>query len=427
MPNEGLNSSRARRLETWKEVAGHFGVTVRTAQLWEAERGLPVHRQPGPKGRVWADPAELDAWRATAAGSAEVSRPQPAVRTTRRSWSWIAAGAAVAAGVLGAYGWMLRTQPPRVTSAEIRKAVLVALDEEGRVLWKKTQPENPMRDTSGGGVKPLVVETKDGAREVIFAVERDGELGLSDYLMAFTEAGDLRWRIEMGKPVRADKAYPPAYRISTMVAWRRESGELAGYLVSSTHMPNWPCQIAWVSPEGKVIREYWHSGHMHDLKVRWDASEQRYLLYAGGLGNGTQGAELVILDPEKMEGASREESAEYQIRDMAPGNEVARVVFNKSRLCREEGAVYNVAHNVMVRDEEVTVMTNEIPSLSEDQGAMISYTLGHDLRVRRVSLSDWGLTVWQRRYARKQVSRLWDEAERDRLSRVRYLVGGPPQ
>ena len=34
--------------------------------MWEAERGLPVKRLPGRRGMVWADVAELDAWRESA-------------------------------------------------------------------------------------------------------------------------------------------------------------------------------------------------------------------------------------------------------------------------------------------------------------------------------------------------------------------------
>lgn len=49
-------------VSSWKEIAAHFGVTVRTVQIWEAERSLPVRRLPGIKGRVYAYLDELEAW-----------------------------------------------------------------------------------------------------------------------------------------------------------------------------------------------------------------------------------------------------------------------------------------------------------------------------------------------------------------------------
>jgi hypothetical protein len=49
-------------LGSWKEIAHHLGVNVRTAQKWERERAMPVRRSSGVRGRVSADSATLDAW-----------------------------------------------------------------------------------------------------------------------------------------------------------------------------------------------------------------------------------------------------------------------------------------------------------------------------------------------------------------------------
>ena len=51
------------RLESWKEIAAHFGRRVRTVQRWEKEEGLPVHRHAHrSRGTIYAIPEELDAW-----------------------------------------------------------------------------------------------------------------------------------------------------------------------------------------------------------------------------------------------------------------------------------------------------------------------------------------------------------------------------
>jgi hypothetical protein len=52
-----------RELTTWKAIAAHLGVHLRTAQTWEAHRGLPVRRLPGGRGRVTTTTEELDQWR----------------------------------------------------------------------------------------------------------------------------------------------------------------------------------------------------------------------------------------------------------------------------------------------------------------------------------------------------------------------------
>jgi hypothetical protein len=53
-------------LTSWKEIATHLGINVRTAQRWERERRLPVRRLPGGRGRVATTITALDAWQRTA-------------------------------------------------------------------------------------------------------------------------------------------------------------------------------------------------------------------------------------------------------------------------------------------------------------------------------------------------------------------------
>jgi hypothetical protein len=55
----------SRELTSWKQIAAHLGVNIRTAQKWENERGLPVRRLPGGHGRVAADITTLDALKDT--------------------------------------------------------------------------------------------------------------------------------------------------------------------------------------------------------------------------------------------------------------------------------------------------------------------------------------------------------------------------
>src|SRR5579864_2813093 len=48
-----------KRLDSWKEIAAFFGRDERTLSRWEKELGLPIHRLPGAKGRVYAYTEEL--------------------------------------------------------------------------------------------------------------------------------------------------------------------------------------------------------------------------------------------------------------------------------------------------------------------------------------------------------------------------------
>ncbi len=54
--------STADRLDSWKEIAAYLRRGVRTAQRWEREAKLPVHRVATERGSVYAFRSELDAW-----------------------------------------------------------------------------------------------------------------------------------------------------------------------------------------------------------------------------------------------------------------------------------------------------------------------------------------------------------------------------
>jgi hypothetical protein len=92
-------------LKSWKEIASYLSVSVRTAQRWKQERGLPV-RQPGTgrKGAVLALTTELDRW-------LQQSSPQNATGATEED--------ALADIDTTNMLWSRYLRPPRYT-AEIR-------------------------------------------------------------------------------------------------------------------------------------------------------------------------------------------------------------------------------------------------------------------------------------------------------------------
>ncbi len=88
----GSNPSTSRqRLDSWKEIAVFFGRDERTVNRWEKELGLPVHRLPGTKGRVYAYTDELS--------------------------DWLAAPRTGGAGLSGATGASLKVLPERTSPA----------------------------------------------------------------------------------------------------------------------------------------------------------------------------------------------------------------------------------------------------------------------------------------------------------------------
>ena len=59
----GDRARNGDKLDSWKEIAAFLGREVRTAQRWEKQEGLPVHRHHHDKlGTVYAYRSELEGW-----------------------------------------------------------------------------------------------------------------------------------------------------------------------------------------------------------------------------------------------------------------------------------------------------------------------------------------------------------------------------
>jgi hypothetical protein len=66
------------RLDGWKAVAAHLRKSVRTAQRWERELGLPVHRMQTETGEiVYGFSSEIDNWVRERERAPRTARPAP--------------------------------------------------------------------------------------------------------------------------------------------------------------------------------------------------------------------------------------------------------------------------------------------------------------------------------------------------------------
>lgn len=123
------DSSQEQILRSWKEIAAYLGVTVRTAQLWERQRGLPVRRLPGGRGGVSASTVELDEWRESPGGAVEEPMPAAAAPSRRLKMGL----AAVALVIVASLGVRVRNMPEG--DLRLDGQWLIFVDEEGRETW----------------------------------------------------------------------------------------------------------------------------------------------------------------------------------------------------------------------------------------------------------------------------------------------------
>jgi tetratricopeptide (TPR) repeat protein len=136
-----------QRLESWKKISAYLGWSVKTCQRWETDLGLPVHRFEGtPRARVFADPAELDAWiREKMSGPVvEQSKRADARRVRFNRISFVtAAGILLVGGA--SLAWRNLVSPPPVFPPDT--VVLHLLPVENRTgdpgldAWQTTVPQ----------------------------------------------------------------------------------------------------------------------------------------------------------------------------------------------------------------------------------------------------------------------------------------------
>jgi len=135
--------SERRRLESWKEIAGHLNRTVRTVQRWEREHGLPVHRLQRHKGAtVYAYADEVDAWW-TRAETEIVAEPADDADPPRRARPRMAMAAAIVIAALATIGMVrvqLRSWQRTANEASARTIESNHLYARGREAWRLRTP-----------------------------------------------------------------------------------------------------------------------------------------------------------------------------------------------------------------------------------------------------------------------------------------------
>jgi hypothetical protein len=347
-------SGNGDRLNGWKEIAGHLGKGTRTAQRWEKEYGLPVHRVGREGGEiVFAFRDEIDRWsrrspaaealreaegRTVAEASSpdlgvSVERPRPSGRLAIRL---SLAGALAVAGLiaysaLGRLGSPARPPAPRPgppAAWRLANSALTVFDDEGRVVFRHdfgvalaetaSSSDRPVRgpivrmaDIDGDGRVEVLVRLPARRREEsrFYCFESDGRIRFVD-----DPRGSMRFgSTEYGEPWLA-------YGIFLAGA-----GPARSLYVSFTHSLWFPARVRRLDPRGRLLSEYWSNGYVDfvdDVVLGG-----RKVTLVGGPGNDVKGASLAIFDPPGPTGHAPSADEDHRCHGCPPGGPAARLVF----------------------------------------------------------------------------------------------------
>lgn len=266
-------------------------------------------------------------------------------------------------------------------SFKVEGSFLIVQDSGGRELWRKVFA-SPLTASEDGRQAWFGDLDEDGTTEVLFAPRT--QFGAAVPLICYSHQGDEKWRFVPGRATASPvENFAPIFVVRQFAVFDASPGRRM-VAVTSHHYLYYPNQVALLSPAGKLLREYWHSGHLSSLGVADFEGDGVREIYLGGVSNGYRAATLVVLDPRSFHGASVETAApDDQLQGFAPGNERARIVFPRTCIS-QMFEQYNGVHDVVMEPERIVVRVAEKKSSFSN----VIYQFSRNLELERVVPSD---------------------------------------
>lgn len=391
-------------LSSWKEIADRLDVSVRTAQLWEKDRGLPVRRLPGSRGRVFVRVDEIETWLLTEKPSLA---PAPAISTSTVRGIAVSVVVSIAVAALVAAAAARAGDRRRLADARVVGNELIAIDQAGRELWRREFPEGLYRAgyRAGQPMVQVVDLVDDGSPEILFTYAPD-VFDESWNLVCYSVSGEELWRFDpTAQQATSTEEFHPAYRISNATVADLGDGRTSIVFVAF-HYLQYPTRVVVISLAGVVRADYWHAGQIGagqgQLRLADLDEDGSQEIYLSGVNNARDQATLVVLDPFSMRGAGVEENPEYQFLGQEPGNERARVFFPRSGLT-DQSYRYNAAQFIAIQSDSLLIEVAE--AIGHPGQPTVMYQLDRSLRARKIMPSDTYIGAHRKLYLAGQLSR----------------------
>jgi hypothetical protein len=228
---------------------------------------------------------------------------------------------------------------PQPQSGRLDGTVLRIMDANGKELWSKSFPEGFGPDyyyPHGLANRIWFVDVEGkGHTSVLLAYSPAGPLSHSSTLICYSDRGKEKWLWTPGRELPELAGSPATFVTVALGVLKATDKRPPRIVVSSQHSPWWPSQIAILDSNGKTISEYWHSGGLNSMVLADLDGDGRQEIVATGIANGyDHQATLVVLDPDRVFGASTEVRPEFQIHGMGVAQERLRLLFPRSDLNR---------------------------------------------------------------------------------------------
>lgn len=385
-----------RELRGWKEIAGHLGVSVRTAQNLEKSGRLPVRRGIGQRAGVFALSVELDAWRIGSApfendphGIPEsTSLGPPSRRISRRSMIFASAAGAITTGIV--IGYERRKGSGVLWSATVAGNALSARDAEGNQLWKYLF-QRTLRTFSSSGedlskrIRILRRASGHECRILFAAAFLDGEGKPEAHeLYCFSADGRLLWRWRPDFKVRfGNDRFDGPWHVRDVVLGT-EIPE-PSVLLAISHWYWRPGFVISVDWNGLVTMRFANAGQV--FAVRRIPTESGAYIIAGGVNNEYNAAAVSLFEEGGLAARSPQTSgSRFEIHEGPVGNPTRYLLLPPSEVNMASGSPYNLVFAIRGADKNLLIETWEMqPTPSVASFGTALYFVDTLIRPQRVT------------------------------------------
>jgi hypothetical protein len=385
-----------QRLTSWKEIAGHLGRDVRTVLRWEKERGLPIHRVPGPTGRVvFAYRDELDAWAQGAIPQSPDALlteaalpPDPPMAATPAFRGRLRVLLAVAAGVVAALvvaAW--RVAGPRAgespLTVRVTDTAIVAKAPGGVERWRHPFPPGEKGfGVSGQEHDGEIVDGTDIIAATGFTIRISDSVVRGGEVLRFSPDGALKKAFTFeNRPRFVAGPYGPPWSITDYRV--RSAGGKYSVAVAAHHFEWWPSVVTILddalNPHGTFVNAGWIE------RLHWVSPDR---LVIAGMSNAFDGGLIALLDANALDGQSpAPHGSAFDCTSCGPGGPVRYIVMPRSEINRVTGSPFNRVVLIVNRDA-LLARTIEAPISAGGAAADALYEFTTSLDLVRVSYSD---------------------------------------
>lgn len=375
-------STPPRLLSSWKEIAALLGISVRTAQIYEKTRGLPVQRD---GKRVAALESDLLEWRRRRLSDISWWAN---VAILQRISAVLALTVLVLAGFLvwdKRHIWVKR--PPAF--ALWNGNTLTASSADGNTVWRREFPFAVSNDPDivGPRIPWLGDLDHDGKIETVGIYPHNQRESLGWDLYCFSYTGDTLWQLSTAKMVQTgSRQFSPPYVVRNFITFPSPEHDstvwTAAVLIHHTMSPS---ALLVVDSTGRLRGEYWQFGHMNVVRAADLDNDGIHELLVGGIRESDRQAVLLIFDPRNVHGTPPPDSpsSPVHLRGMPPGTEKTVVYFPRTPVNRRNEP-FNFIETMDLVGNLLQVTVHE--TLVAQKGYLL-YTLNRQLQAVDVAPS----------------------------------------